>query len=128
AKYDDVNFKFCDSSKVLHKRALIKYTDGETALEKEILEKYQYKQMYSEFSGYFIIRFAVNCKNATGRFRVEVLDSNFNETTIPEELKDEILSLFKNLNSWNHAVYQGDSYDGYTFRVIKIMNGKIDFS
>ncbi|WP_460219841.1 hypothetical protein [Psychroserpens sp. MEBiC05023] len=125
ADLDDPQFQFCDSTKVLHRRALISYTGGNKALNKAILESYNYQSDYRFFSGYFIIRFAVNCKNESGRFRIQVLDTDFNSTKCPEDLFQHIQSVFKELKDWNHAIYNGKDYDSYTFRVIKIENGKI---
>lgn len=124
-KMDDANFKFCDSSKVLHKRAYIQYTGGEKALEEELISKYILKPEHKNFNGYFIVRFAVNCNNETNRFRMEVLDSKFQKANPPKALKNQILSLAKSLKNWNHAFYRGKDYDGYKFINIKMKNGKI---
>lgn len=125
---DDPKFQFCDSTNVLHKRAYINYTGGTKALEEELLEQFIYKPEYQPFNGYFIIRFAVNCKDKAGRFRIEVLDSEFNLTTYPKDLKQHIESIFKALKHWNHAIYEREHYDGYKFHNIKIVNGKIQKS
>ncbi len=122
---DNPNFKFCDSTKVLHKRAYIRYSGGEKALEEELIKKYNFQPNYRTFSGYFIIHFAVNCNNKTGRFRMEILDTNFRKTNCPEGLESQILSLAKSLENWHHAFYRGKDYDGYRFINIKMKNGKI---
>ncbi|WP_299228647.1 hypothetical protein [uncultured Psychroserpens sp.] len=122
---DDPEFKFCDSTNVLHKRAYISYSGGKRALEKAIIKHYEFKPEYSGFNGYFIVRFAINCNNEPGRIRIQVLDSNFNQTNCSEVLMQHIQTIFKNLKNWNHAIYKGEDYDGYTFHVIKIDHGKI---
>lgn len=122
---DYPNFKFCDSTKVLHKRAYIQYTGGEKALEEELIKNYTPQTAYNNFTGYFIIRFAVNCNNETGRFRIEVLDSNFKKGHCSKALENHILSISKSLKHWNHAYYRGKDYDGYRFINIKMKNGNI---
>lgn len=122
---DNSNFKFCDSTNVLHKRAYIRYTGGEKALEEEFIEKYIFQTEHKNFSGYFIIRFAVNCDNQTDRFRMQILNANFKKTNCPKKLEDHILSISKSLKNWNHAFYRGEDYDGYRFINIKMENGKI---
>ncbi len=122
---DNPNFKFCDSSKVLHKRALIYYTGGTRALEEALLNAYTFKPKYAYFTGYIIIRFAINCNNKIGRIRTEVLDSDFNATTDQNDIEAHFASIFKHLEHWNHAIYKGESYDGYSFYTVKIVNGKI---
>lgn len=122
---DNTNFKFCDSTNVLHKRALITYDGGTKALEKELLDSYKYNPNLKHFSGYFIVRFAVNCKNKTGRFRIQVLNSLFEEVDSATELTEHILDIAKKLDKWNHPYYKGKDYDGYSFITIKVINGKI---
>lgn len=128
ANLDNPNFKFCDSTNILHKRAYIQYTGGNKALEDELIRQYIYKDEYKTFNGYIVIRFAVNCYDKAGRFRTEVLDTDFNKTACPGDLNQQVVSIFKNLKHWNHAVYEGKDYDGYRFNIIKIVNGKIQKS
>ena len=123
---DDPKFQFCDSTKVLHKRARISYSGGKKNLEESLTKAYNFKPEYSSFSGYFIVRLAVNCKNEAGRFRLQILDNDFNLTEYPESLKLHIKTIFKELSEWNHAVYENEYYDCYTFHTIKINNGKIE--
>ncbi|WP_299884167.1 hypothetical protein [uncultured Lacinutrix sp.] len=122
---DNKDFKFCDSTNVLHKRALIKYNGGEKALEAELLNKFVFNPKFEHFSGYFIVRFAINCKNKTGRYRLQTLDSSFLKTKPPNQLSEHILSIIKSLNGWNHPFYKGKDLDGYSFFTIKIINGEI---
>ncbi|MEO1033650.1 MAG: hypothetical protein AAFX55_19860 [Bacteroidota bacterium] len=123
---DDINFKFCDSTNVLHKRTLVRYDGGLKALENDLISSFKPKPSHKAFNGYFIIRFAINCNNELGRYRMEILDSNFNITECPEDMKQDLLAVFKNLKKWSHPFYEGKSYDGYTFYTIKIKNGTIE--
>jgi hypothetical protein len=122
---DNSEFHFCDSKNVLHKRALISYQGGIKALETEIINNFKGKLDYSSFSGYFFIRLAVNCKGESDRFRWDIVDVNFKKTISPSELENEIIKIVKNLKKWTPAVMDGKVYDGYTFMIIKIINGKI---
>ncbi|PTX64116.1 hypothetical protein C8N46_101726 [Kordia periserrulae] len=122
---DNANFKFCDSTNVLHKRASVAYTGGITAMEKELIKKYKKQPAFESFTGYFFIRFAVNCNNESGRFRWEIVDEEFKETSCPKALEEEIISTVKSLQQWNYPIYRGKSYDGYTFIIVKLKNGNI---
>lgn len=124
-KLDNKNFKFCDSANVLHKRALVSYTGGNRVLEKDLIENYKYLPEFKGFSGFFIVRFVVNCQNKTGRFRMEILDEKFQKIDCSEKLENHILSISKGLSKWNHALYKGKDYDCYRFITIKLKNGKI---
>jgi len=122
---DTKNFKLCDSLNTLHKRAYVKYKGGNKALKKELVENYKLQSQYKTYNGYFIIRFVVNCKDEAGRYRMEVLDENFNLANAPKELQKHILNLFKTLKNWQHPFYENKHYDGYKFITIKITNGQI---
>ena len=125
ASIDKSSFKFCDSSNVLHKRAYVKYKGGIRNFENDLISLYQIKPEYIKFSGYFIVRFAVNCKNEAGRFRWEIVNPDFEKTTCPKGLENEIITTLKRLDKWNHPVYRGKNYDGYTYLIIKIEKGEI---
>lgn len=120
---DNPNFKFCDSSNILHKRAYVKYTGGHRQFDNDFSIKYKTKAQYNNFSGYIIIRFAVNCKDQIGRVRWEVLSPDFKPTSAPQVLEDDVIRIFKSLTHWKHPIYRGDSYDGYTYTIIKLENG-----
>lgn len=122
---DDPQFEFCDQTDVLHKRAFVRYKGGMRAINGAIIDSYQFQSSYASYSGYFIVRFAVNCNDEAGRFRMETLDSNFNLAKCPKELEYHILSLVKGLKGWGHPVYDGKDYDGYKFLTIKMVNGQI---
>lgn len=125
AEKDDPDFKFCDSSNVLHKRAFVRYKGGLKGLYKDIYGRYNYTKQFESFNGYLVIRFAVNCKNEAGRFRIQALDTNFHKSNSPIELENHVLKVFKGLKDWEHAVYRGKDYDGYKFLTLKIINGQI---
>lgn len=126
SRFDDANFQFCDSTDVLHKRAFVAYQRGGMRVINEDLQKlYEFKPNYASYSGYFIVRFAVNCKDEPGRYRMQTLDTNFNLKEFPEDLEQHILSIVKSLKGWKHPFYDGKEYDGYKFITIKIVKGKI---
>lgn len=122
---DDPNFEFCDSTNVLHKRAYVGYEGGMKAIEEEITSKYNLDASYKSYSGYFIIRLAVNCNDRAGRYRMQILDSNFGLAECPDQLEKHILSIVKGLKGWKRPFYDGKYYDGYKFLSIKIVNGQI---
>lgn len=125
AELDNANFKFCDSINVLHKRASVAYTGGTPAMEEELIKTYKKLPEYESFTGYFFVRFAVNCKNESGRFRWEIVDEDFKEMTCPKALENEIITKVKELKFWNHPIYQGEPHDGYTYIIVKIEDGNI---
>ncbi|TCI93182.1 hypothetical protein [Tenacibaculum sp. M341] len=124
-KLDNPDFKFCDSTNVYHSRAKITYKKGNKDLEKDIKNNYVYQTSFEDVSGYFFVRLAINCEGKAGRFRVQFVDNEFKESSAPEKLKKQIISILRKLKGWKPVQSKGQLYDGYTFIVVKIANGKI---
>ena len=123
---DDPHFKFCDSTDVLHKRAFVGYKrGGMRAIYEDIYDNYVYQKTYATFSGYLIVRFAVNCHDESGRFRLQTVDLDFNLSEPPKALSQHIISIVKSLKGWKHPLYDNKDYDGYKFLTIKVQNGQI---
>lgn len=125
AKMDNPNFRFCDTSNVLHRRSLIYYTGGHKNFEKDLINRYEYKKSYKTFSGYFIVRFGINCRNEIGRLRLESVNNEFEKAIPPKRLKEHIIEILRGLKKWNSPVINGKSFDGYKFIVIEFKNGEI---
>lgn len=125
SKFDDPDFKLCDPSDVLHKRAFVRYEGGKRAYNKELSEKYKFKSSYKSFTGYFIVRFVVNCNDESDRFRIETHNANFELTKSPEGLERHILAVSKSMTGWKHPFYDNKEYDGYCFFIVKMINGQI---
>ena len=76
-------------------------------------------------TGYITIRFMVNCKGQTGRFRVEQLDMNYKPKKFDNEIMDSILSTTKSLDGWLPATYDNKEFDYYKYLTFKIVDNKI---
>ena len=94
-------------------------------LEKELKSVFVFKEEYTQYNGYCIVRFAVNCKDETDRFRLEFLNTDFKKIEIDPNFEFNIHSTVKRLNGWIHPVYKNKDYDGYSFFILKMINGKI---
>ena len=93
-------------------------------------------------TGYITIRFIVNHKGHTDRFRVFEMDSTYKPYNFPSNIRDSLLFLTKNLEGWNSTLdyklhnYQSikiecDStlkyaYDYYQYILFKIKDGQIE--
>lgn len=122
---DNPNFTFCNPVNILHSGSRIYFKGGYKNFENQLIKAYQFEKDFEKFTGYFVIRFAVNCKNEIDRFRCEISDENFEKTAYPQKLEEHIISIFKNIKGWQHPVIDNQDYDGYTFVSIKFINGKI---
>ncbi len=123
---DDPRFQLCNED-----RTLVHYNFNNPDLYKG--EKHAIDSSFENFvlpkstirRGYVTIRFAVNCKAQTGRFRIEQLDFNYNSITYEDEVIDALLSKVKSLNNWIPAEYNGKVYDYYKYLTFKIVDHKI---
>lgn len=74
------------------------YEGEKPALEKSI--RAQYKPVETDQSGWIRIRFIVNCKGETGRFRIISSDFNYEEMTFDAAITDQLLAIAKSLDGW----------------------------
>jgi hypothetical protein len=76
-------------------------------------------------TGYLTIRFIINCKGETGRFRMYELDSNYQPFHFNEKIGEQLMKLAKQLNGWQPALYKEKIYDSYQYITFRIRNGNI---
>jgi len=125
ADIDNPNFQLCDSTKVIHQRTALRYLGGNEAIEKTYMDKFNPQSSYTQFTGYVVIRFIMNCNNETGRFRVQSLADDFSLQKCPSGMQEELLTIAKNLNAWQHAPTKDTKLDYTKYINIKITNGKV---
>jgi hypothetical protein len=99
------------------------------AIEKEFKEKYHPDNSKKE-SGLIRVRFIVNCKGETDRFRIIGMDENYREKVFDKSITEQILSISKNLKGWIVKSYTSKtnqifSYDYYQYLIFKIKDGQI---
>jgi hypothetical protein len=76
-------------------------------------------------TGYITIRFMINCKGETGRFRKYEIDGNYQPFHFNAGISDQLLVLTKQIKGWQPAVYKDKIYDSYQYITFRIKNGKI---
>lgn len=102
------------------------YRGGKKAIRQYFSEKFVPVPEAEQESGWLTIRFMVNCKGETDRFRVSGMDTEFNPKTFAESLSQQLLTLAKAMDGWQPAFWEGQPYDYYFFLSFKIRNGKLD--
>lgn len=122
---DDPNFTICDD------RWIFEYYNFSKGLQFEgekikIIEhfKTKYKPLAKE-NGYFTVRFVVNCKGQTGRFRTESMDFQYQAIRFDERTTDQLLKLTKELKGWGVGIYEGKEQDYYQYLTFKIEEGQL---
>lgn len=115
--------------------------------EKNIMEYYQVNPKYGEGlksirlyfepflnelnrvihfnTGLLTIRFIINCKGETDRFRVVGVDENYNPIMLTAELKHAFINRVENMDKWKPGFYANQYFDAYYTLSLKIKHGKI---
>lgn len=126
ANLDNEKLLLCDSTHVIHRRNGLTYPGGKDAIKNECLKKYKYLPENKSFSGYIMVRFIINCKKETGRFRIQPMDFDFSLTECPNNLKEQLLSIVKGLKEWESASEKDKGSDFSKYLNFKIQNGQIE--
>ncbi len=122
---DDSGFAICDE------RWIFEYYNFSKGLQFEgekikIIEHFRakYKPATQE-NGYFTVRFVVNCKRETGRFRTESMGFDYQPIRFEDRTTDQLLTLTKELKGWRVGIYQGKEQDYYQYLTFKIEEGNL---
>lgn len=128
-KTDNPDFELCNPEYVYQYIGIGQgrlYKGEFIALEKEFREKYNSENVKKE-SGLIRIRFVVNCKGETDRFRVLGSDENYQEKEFDKSITNQLLEITKKLTGWvglyNPKTEKGADY--YQYLIFKIKDGKI---
>lgn len=92
--------------------------------ERYIQSHYQVPEDVKE-SGLLRIRFIVNCKGESGRFRLLSMNENYKEIEFSPSISDQLLRLTKEYKEWRVLSYEGLESDYYFYVSFKIKKGKI---
>ncbi len=140
---DDPDFEVCNEGNVLpYNTRYGMLIEGERYRVLEYFnEKYTVEPIVGQ-TGYIIIRFLVNCKGETDRFRVYEMDREMEETTFEPIIRETLLKLTKELTGWivqlpDKLVHTGglpvsfasehpQVYDYYQYLLFKLKDGQIE--
>lgn len=122
---DNSDFLLCKPDSVVHSRLSLSYVGGWGELEKECLAKFEIQPIYANFSGYIMIHFLVNCNYEMDRFRVEVMDFDFNPKECPKAWSENLISIVQSLDKWQRTSRYVGAIDCSKYLNFKIVDGKI---
>lgn len=124
---DNPSFKSCHdypSSPQYYWKGGLKYKGEISAIRNEINSKYKSPNIKGE-SGYFTIRFLVNCEGKTGLFRYYTTDFDLKEIKLSEQITTPLSDFTKALNGWKIWHVEGNSLDYYQYLTFKIIDSEI---
>jgi len=76
-------------------------------------------------SGWIRIRFIVNCKGETGRFRIIESDLNYQERNFDQRITNQLLNITQSLDGWEIQTKNNKPKDYYQYLIFKIINGDL---
>jgi hypothetical protein len=104
------------------------YEGEKKAIEEEFRVKYRSEDAKKE-TGSIRIRFLVNCKGETDRFRVIGMDNNFQEKLFDKSITEQLITISKELKGWKTKTFYSKNekvpYDFYQYLIFKIKDGQI---
>ncbi|MDR1593222.1 MAG: hypothetical protein LBS43_01900 [Prevotellaceae bacterium] len=125
---DNPDFEVIDEKKVRPYAKCSMMIEGERYGVIEYFAEHFKPKPVENATGYITVRFMVNRKGQTDRFRMYEMDNNFQQTTFDKTVSGKIFDLTKKLSGWKPLIDdKGNQYDYYQYIVFKIKNGLIEY-
>ncbi|MGL1888820.1 MAG: hypothetical protein OCD76_20075 [Reichenbachiella sp.] len=122
----DGDYKTCNSDsrteQYFHLDQRTIFEGAKKAIEEHFFT--QYNSIDIDQSGLIRIRFVVNCKGESGRFRMMAMDSAYAEYKFDTRITDQLLTLTQSLKGWLQTE-KNKPTDYYMYLIFKIEEGKL---
>lgn len=123
---DDTSFQACRESNIPQYYSVNGRFEGEKpAIERYFRENYRKQKAWSKENGYITIRFVVNCKGETGRFRIQEMSADYQSGQFPKALSNHLLELCKKMDGWHPGKSETRTYDYYQYLCFTMSKGEI---
>ncbi|HKK38289.1 MAG TPA: hypothetical protein VJ949_02605, partial [Cryomorphaceae bacterium] len=76
-------------------------------------------------SGWVRIRFVVNCRGESGRFRMICSDEHYESREFDARITDQLMAITKSLDGWKPLPDSENPDEYYQYLVFKIENGDL---
>ena len=127
---DSADFELCNELRIKQyyargsKGTPANYVGEMKALYNEFYEQYNHPVSEDE-DGYVIIRFIVNCRGKSGRFRIQEMDSDYRPKEFNSEIISQLLTVTKELDGWIPVIEDSTKFDFYQYLTFKLENGQL---
>lgn len=126
-KLDDPNFTLCNEKNTKQYHNLneeMQYEGEKYALENIFATHFKPSEEVMD-SGMIRIRFSVNCKGETGRFRLISSGYDYKEKQFNNAITDQLMTITKSLKGWKILADKRGPKDYYQYLIFKITDGQI---
>ncbi len=125
---DNKDFKLCsgDEKVIQYFNAAkgFRYKGEKTMLFKVFQQNFTSAYQENQ-NGWIRIRFIVNCKGETGRFRILESDFNYTKFYFKDTIKNQLLDITKKLDGWEPLKMEDQVKDYYQYLIFKIEKGQL---
>lgn len=126
---DNSSFAVCNEEKHLFQYFNtgegLQYEGEKSELIKEIKTQFNPVIGIENQNGYIRIRFVINCKGESGRYRVLSSDLNYEPKKFDKAIQNELLNAVKKLKGWKILSKNDRPLDYYMYLIFKIKDGQI---
>ncbi len=123
---DDPAFKQCNKGHIFqyfNDSNGLQY-EGEKAAINSTFQAYNHAVVSGE-SGLIRIRFVVNCKGETGRFRLIAMNQNYEEKLFQKSITEQLMTMTQSLKGWKPKYINENEIDYYQYLIFKIENAQL---
>lgn len=124
---DKKDFILCDANNIKqyhNNHQGLEYKGEKIAIMEEFNKKY-IPVNDKNCNGLVRVRFLVNCKGETDRFRAISMNEEYKETTFDSKIIEQLLTISKSLNGWIPKIMEGKEIDYYQYLIFKMKDGQI---
>ena len=114
-----------ERSKILSDKLNLNVTGWEKYEVEKIFEKNYNHKIVKKESGNIRIRFLVNCKGVSGRYRIIGMDKNYKEKHFDTSITNQLLSITQRLVKWKPFIKNNIQRDYYQYLIFKIEKGEL---
>ncbi|MBD2716062.1 hypothetical protein KBK19_13545 [Microvirga sp. STR05] len=101
------------------------YSGGRPELRRQLLAALRTPPAGTSGSGYLTVRFVVNFRGETDRFRVQELDSGYQPQAFAPPLVAWVLRACRDLHSWQPGRIDAETQDSYFYCTFIVREGSI---
>lgn len=126
ASLDDPNFTVCQEANIPQYYSLTSgYTGEKPAVDRYFRQYFRKQKAWSNENGYLTVRFVVNCRGKTGRFRVQEMSPEYQPKKFSRPLQEHLLQLTRQVDGWLPGRYESQDLDYYQYLCFTLKNGNI---